>query len=104
MTRGLPPIRGRWCRLAAFVMVATTHAARADVVGITWDANARFETLLSPAPGKFAEVCGALAQGQSIAWSFTADRPMNFNIHCHAGKQVVYPAKQDDASRVEGLL
>lgn len=104
MTRGLPPIRRRWCCLAAFVMVATTFAARADVVGITWDTNARFETLLSVAPGKFAEVCGTLAQGQSIAWSFTADKPVNFNIHYHAGKQVVYPATQDGASRVEGLL
>ena len=56
------------------------------------------------APGKFAEVCGKLAQGQSVAWSFKGDRPMNFNIHYHEGKQVVFPAKQDAAVDAQGKL
>ena len=104
MKRQVRPIRrGSYC-LAAFVLTAITISTRADVVDIAWDATGRFETLLSVAPGKFAEVCGKLTQGQSIAWSFTADKPMNFNIHYHAGKQVVFPAKQDGASQVEGLL
>ena len=104
MNRGVHPIRRRWGCLAAFVLAATAINARADVVDIAWDATGRFETLLSVAPDKFAEVCGRLMQGQSIAWSFTADRPTNFNIHYHAGKQLVFPAKQDGVSQVEGLL
>ncbi len=90
--------------LAAFVLAVTTFSARADVVDIAWDSTGRFETLLSVAPGKFAEVCGRLTEGQSIAWSFKGDQPTNFNIHYHAGEKVVFPAKQDGASQVEGLL
>ena len=104
MNRGVRPIRRRWGCFAAFVLTATAINARADVVDIAWDATGRFETLLSVAPDKFAEVCGRLTQGQSIAWSFTADRPTNFNVHYHAGKQIVFPAKQDGVSQVEGLL
>ena len=104
MKRRVCRIRGRCCRLAAFVLTATVMNVRADVVDIAWDATGRFETLLSVAPGKFAEVCGRLAERQSVAWSFVGDKPMNFNIHYHEGKQVVFPAKQDGASQVEGLL
>ena len=86
------------------MLAATTINTRADVVDIAWDATDRFETVQSVAPGKFAEVCGRLTQGQSIGWSFTADKPMNFNIHYHAGKQIVFPANQDEATRVEGSL
>ena len=78
--------------------------ARAELVEIAWDKAGRYETTLSVAPGKLAEVCGKLAQGQSIAWSFKGDRPMNFNIHYHEGKQVVFPAKQDAAVDAQGKL
>ena len=70
---------------------------------IAWDATGRFETLLSVAPGKFAEVCGRLAERQSVARSFEGDKPMNFNIHYHAGKRVVFPPKQDGARQGQGL-
>ena len=78
--------------------------ARAERVKIAWDTAGRFETTVSVAPGKFAEVCGKLAQSQSIAWSFKGDRPMNFNIHYHEDKQVVFPAKQDAAVDAQGKL
>ena len=69
--------------------------ARAELVDIRWDSAGLFETTMQVAPGKFAEVCGQLAKDQSVVWSFKADQPMNFNIHYHEGKQVVFPAKQD---------
>ena len=78
--------------------------ARAELVEIGWDKAGRFETTVAVAPGKFAEVCGQLDRGQSVAWSFKADRPMNFNIHYHEGKQVVFPAKQDAAVDAQGKL
>ena len=87
--------------LAAAVMAIE---ARAELVEIAWDNAGRFETAVSVAPGKFAEVCGKLAQGQSVAWSFKGDRPMNFNIHYHEGKQVVFAAKQDAAVDAQGKL
>ena len=86
------------------MLTATAVNVRADVVDIAWDATGRIETLRSVAPGKFAEIFGRLAERQSVAWSFVWDKPMNFNIHYHEGKQVVFPAKQDGASQVEGLL
>ena len=78
--------------------------ARAGLVEIGWDKAGRFETADSVAPGKFAEVCGRLDKGQSVAWSFMADRPLNFNIHYHQGKQVVFAAKQGAAVDAHGKL
>ena len=90
--------------LAALAVVVIAIDARAELVEIAWDKAGRFETAVSVAPGKFAEVCGKLAEGQSIAWSFKGDRPMNFNIHYHEGKLVVFPAKQDAAVDAQGKL
>ena len=91
-------------RLAALAVAIIAIDARAGLVEIGWDKAGRFETAVSVAPGKFAEVCGRLDKGQSVAWSFKADRPLNFNIHYHEGKQVVFPAKQDAAVDAQGKL
>ena len=103
--------RRRECRLLAALAVAVAVAvaamapsARAELVNIVWDSSGRFESETKVAPGKFAEVCGPLSKGQTVAWSFKADRPMNFNLHYHVGKQVVYPAKQDAAAEAQGEL
>ena len=85
-------------------MVVIAIDARAELVEIAWDKAGRFESTVSVAPGEFAEVCGQLAQGQSIGWSFKGDKPMNFNIHYHEGKQVVFPAKQEAAVDARGRL
>ena len=88
-------------------MAVIAIGARAELVAINWDNAGRFETGAGVAPGKFAEVCGPLdtrRTGQSVAWSFKANRPMNFNIHYHEGKQVVFPAKQDAAVDAQGKL
>ena len=74
------------------------------MVEIGWDKAGRFESSVNVPPGKFAEVCGRLDKGQSVAWSFTAERPLNFNIHYHEGKKVVFPAKQDAAVDAQGKL
>ena len=93
---------GRHLRLAVLAAAVIAIDARAELVEIAWDKAGRFETAVSVAPGKFAEVCGPLDRGQSVAWSFKADRPMNFNIH--EGKQVVFPAQQDAAVDAQGKL
>ena len=78
--------------------------ARAELVDIRWDSLGLFETAVKVAPGTFAEVCGQLAKDQSVAWWFKGDRPMNFNIHYHEGKQVVFPARQDAVVEAQGKL
>ena len=95
---------GRHLHLAVLVAAVIAIDARAELVEIGWDKAGRFETTANGAPGKFAELCGRLDKGQSVAWSFKADLPLNFNIHHHEGKQVVFPAKQDAAVDAQGKL
>lgn len=95
---------GRLHRMAVLAVAVIATNARAELVDIAWDSAGRFETAMSVEPGKFAEVCGQLDKGQSVAWSFKGDRPMNFNIHYHEGKQVVFPAKQDAVVDARGNL
>lgn len=92
-------------RLLPIVMtVAMAGPAHAEVVKIDWDSAGGFQHKQEVAPGKFAEVCGKLAKGQSIRWSFQADAPLNFNIHYHEGQKVEYPAKQDGVNQLQGTL
>ena len=95
---------GQLRRLAVLAVAVIAIDARAELVDIRWDSVGLFETAVKVAPGKFAEVCGQLAKDQSVAWSFKGDRPMNFNIHYHEGKQVVFPAKQDAVVEAQGKL
>ena len=94
----------RLVALAALALAVMAIDARAELLEIAWDRSGRFETTASVAPGKFVEVCGRLDKWQSVAWSFKADLAMNFNIHYHEGKQVVFPAQQDAVADVHGKL
>ena len=83
-------------RLAAtkvLVVTSVTTTVMADVVDIAWDAGGLFERKLSVAPGKFAELCGKLPAGAKIGWNFEASAPLDFNVHYHVGKEVVFPSK-----------
>ncbi len=90
--------------LVAFITVLATTPARAELIDITWDGQGSFQHTVQVAPGKFAEVCGTLTQGQTIAWSFTGSGALNFNVHYHEGKKVVYPEKKDEVTRLSGEL
>jgi hypothetical protein len=85
---------------SAFVAVP----ARAQLVEVQWDAGGIFERSLDIAPAKFVEVCGKLAKGQSIGWSFKSQQPLNFNVHYHEGKRVVFPVKKNDTTSMDGTL
>jgi hypothetical protein len=93
-------------RAAAVVALLLTGAtlARAEVIDLVWTSAGSFERQLSVAPGKFAEVCGALAAGQSVHWRYEAARPLDFNIHYHQGQDVVYPTRASGLARSEGTL
>jgi len=79
-------------------------AAKAELVNIAWNGAGHFEKTVSVNPGKFAEVCGKLTKGQVIVWSFTSSAAMNFNIHYHEGKSVVFPSKLDAVAAGEDKL
>lgn len=87
---------------AAMLLMGTS--AKAQLVEIDWDASGHFERAIEVAPGKFAELCGKLTKGQVVAWSFKGREPLNFNIHYHEGKSVVFPAKQDKVASSDGEL
>lgn len=89
-------------RIAVLAAAALALPAHAEVVDIDWGAGGRFERTLSLPAGKFAELCGKLTKGDRVQWTFTADQPVDFNIHYHVGKDVVYPAKSDGVARLAG--
>ncbi len=80
-------------RNAAFALALVSTGALATMVDIAWDPSGRFERTVNVEPGKFAEVCGKLPAGLMVAWSFEASMPLDFNVHYHVGKDVVFPAK-----------
>jgi hypothetical protein len=98
--------RSRKTALAPFsaLLLAAAPAAHAELVEIVWKDGGRFERSLTVAPGKFAEACGPLRQGQAVMWSFDAPAPLNFNIHYHVDKDVHYPARQDQVGSLKGEL
>jgi hypothetical protein len=74
-------------------LAAMAPSTLADIVDIAWDADGRFERSVSVAPGKFAEVCGKLPAALKVGWNFEASAPLDFNVHYHVGKEVVFPSK-----------
>lgn len=94
-----------WLRNAALVLAcAAAGAARAELIEIDWDADGAFQRSASVAPGAVTEVCGRLARGVSVRWSFAAGQPVDFNIHHHVGKRVVFAARRDAIDRAQGRL
>lgn len=87
--------------LSAFALSA---AAQAEIIDVKWDARGQFERTQSIAPGKFVEICENLPKESVVTWYFSASAPLNFNIHFHQGKDVVFPEKQDGVSEREGTL
>ena len=89
---------------AALALVLASASGHAAIVDIQWSPDGRFEHKASVAPGKFVELCGKLALGSRVRWSFEGTAATNFNIHYHVGKDVVYPAKKDQVQREQGEL
>jgi len=93
-------------KLLAIVLAAglpAVHAA-SHLVDIQWDPQGVFRHRATVAPGKFVEVCGRLDAGSAVRWSFEAGAPVDFNIHYHVGKDVVYPVRTKGAGRGSARL
>ena len=92
-----------WATLLAGSLWAGTLVA-ATLVDIRWSPEGRFVHQAPIAAGQFVEVCGKLAAGDRVRWRFTASAPLDFNIHYHVGKDVVYPVKQLQVSSAQAEL
>jgi hypothetical protein len=90
--------------LALAMSFGATQAADTGLVDIDWTADGEFAKDLMVAPTKFVEVCGKLAADTKVMWSFDASAPLNFNVHYHEGKKVIFPAKQDGVAKADGVV
>lgn len=84
--------------------LVASGAARAEIHPIRWDADERFVHQGSVAAGRFTELCGTLPAGQNVRWRFEATAALDFNLHYHVGKTVVYPSKLAAVQRADGVL
>ena len=83
--------------LAAAAFSGAAFAAN-HISDIAWAPDGRYTHQAQITAGKFVEVCGKLAVGEGVRWSFTAAAPVDFNIHYHVGKEAVFPARQAQVS------
>ena len=88
----------RICGALAVATFCGGAFAASHIVDITWPPDGRFTHKAQIAAGKFVEVCGKLAVGDGVRWSFTAAAPVDFNIHYHVGREALFPAKQAQVS------
>ncbi len=77
----------------AVVLASISIPAMAQIVDVVWDEGGLFERKLNVAPGKFVEVCGKLPAGLKVRWEFEGSTPLDFNVHYHVAKEVIFPSK-----------
>ena len=94
----------RTAALSVAILLCLAPAAHAEMVELAWGDGGRFERHATVRTGKFLEICGDLAKGQSVRWQYAAEAPLDFNIHYHVGDAVHYPEKRDAAGAAEGTL
>ena len=88
-----PNLAAQMLLLSALVFSFTT--CKAEVISFKLEANPSFKTQANIQPGKFSEVCGKLKKGNLIRWQFDSSAPLDFNIHYHEGKEVIFPYKMN---------
>lgn len=88
--------------LAALLLAATP--VRAELIDLRFDAAGRFEHASRIAPGKFVELCGKFGAREAVQWRFRSAATLDFNIHYHVGKDVIYPVKLKVAGEAADTL
>ncbi len=94
----------RFAMTAIALVTASQAFAASHIVEIAWSRDGAFAHGAIVEPGKFVELCGKLAPGDSIRWEFAASVPVDFNIHYHVGKEAEFPAKQTQVSSGQDTL
>ena len=82
------------CGALAAALLAGPATAAAHIVDITWTPDGGFAHRTQIAAGKFVEICGRLTAGEAVRWDFQSAAAVDFNIHYHVGKEVVFPTRQ----------
>ena len=80
-------------QILSLVFCFTT--CQAELIPFKLDENLSFKTQSNIQPGKFSEVCGKLKKGNLIRWQFDSSAPLDFNIHYHEGKEIIFPYKMN---------
>ena len=93
MKQHLPTTRALAAPALALALSAASSGAMAEIIDVVWTAGGRYERTAPVAAGKFIEVCDKLPAGLKVRWKFEASAPLDFNIHYHVGKEVVFPSK-----------
>jgi hypothetical protein len=86
---------------AALALALSLPAAA--ITPIRWN-NDAFEHTERIAAGKTSEVCGDIESQAKIAWQFSASDALDFNIHRHAGKEVIYNTRSYRTKEQRGEL
>ena len=81
--------------LLLFSLVFWFSKCQAELISFKLDLNPNFKTQANIQPGKFSEVCGKLKKGNLIRWQFVSSAPLDFNIHYHEGKDIIFPYKMN---------
>jgi hypothetical protein len=87
-----------------FAAAGLCDSVQAELVPVKWDAQGRFVREFRIEPGKFVEACEKLPKGMKVGWRFKSSAPLNFNVHYHEGKDVRFPARQDQVASLDGTL
>jgi hypothetical protein len=91
--------------LLLFALACSVSTSQAELITFKLDANLSYKTQSNVPPGKFSEVCGKLKKGNLIRWQFDSSAPLDFNIHYHEGKEIIFPYKMNNIkSAKEELL
>ncbi|MGV8822788.1 hypothetical protein [Methylibium petroleiphilum] len=96
--------KAKFALICALFAMANQAFATNHLVEVAWSRDGAFAYGASVEPGKFVELCGKLAPGDSIRWDFAASVLVDFNIHYHMGKEVEFPAKQVQVSAGQDTL
>lgn len=90
----------------AIVLSCTGFAppAATELIEVALKRGEAVEKRLAVQPGKFAELCSALKQNQTVNWRFRSGAAMDFNIHYHVDKRVEYPEQRKSIKDGNGRL
>lgn len=90
--------------IACTLLTLAAVTVRAELVDIVWSDVGTFTHQTRIAAGKFVEMCGPLSAGLKINWGFDTSGPIDFNVHYHQGKEVLFPVKMSNVSQAKDTL
>jgi hypothetical protein len=94
-------MKSRPIRLATLASILCCAAASSNE--IRWSEGA-FAATEIVAAGKIAERCGEIEPREPVAWKFSADGPVSFNIHRHSGSEVIYTNRSYGTRELSGTF